>query len=60
MERLASLLQWFEEHLVMKGGDEGIFNLTQRLGRDLEKIEAMLGQPRYLFLLILVTFIVIL
>ena len=60
MEGVATLLQWFEEHLVLKGGDEGIFNLIQRLGRDLEKVEILLSQPRYLFLLILITFIVIL
>jgi NADH:ubiquinone oxidoreductase subunit 5 (subunit L)/multisubunit Na+/H+ antiporter MnhA subunit len=60
MEGIAVLLQWFEEHLVLKGGDEGIFNLIQRLGRNLEKVELLLSQPRYLFLLILITFIVIL
>jgi NADH:ubiquinone oxidoreductase subunit 5 (subunit L)/multisubunit Na+/H+ antiporter MnhA subunit len=60
MEGVAALLQWFEEHLVLKGGDEGIFNLIQRLGSNLEKVEFLLSQPRYLFLLILITFIVIL
>jgi NADH:ubiquinone oxidoreductase subunit 5 (subunit L)/multisubunit Na+/H+ antiporter MnhA subunit len=60
MESIASLLQWFEEHLVLKGGDEGIFNLIQRIGRGLETVEVLLSQPRYLALLIMATFIVIL
>jgi hypothetical protein len=60
MEGVAALLHWFEEHLVLKGGDEGIFKLVQRLGSGLMKIEALLSEPRYLILLIVVTFIVIL
>jgi NADH:ubiquinone oxidoreductase subunit 5 (subunit L)/multisubunit Na+/H+ antiporter MnhA subunit len=60
METVATLLHWFEEHLVLKGGDEGIFNLVQRLGNGLMKIESLLSEPRYLILLIVITFIVIL
>ncbi len=60
MEAVATLLHWFEEHLVLKGGDEGIFNLIQRLGKGLMKIELLLSEPRYLILLIVITFIVIL
>ena len=60
MEAVATLLHWFEEHLVLKGGDEGLFNLVQRLGRVLMTIESLLSEPRYLILLIVVTFIVIL
>jgi NADH:ubiquinone oxidoreductase subunit 5 (subunit L)/multisubunit Na+/H+ antiporter MnhA subunit len=60
MEAVATLLHWFEEHLVLKGGDEGIFNLVQRLGTGLMKIELLLSEPRYLILLIVITFIVIL
>ena len=39
MEGVATLLHWFEEHLVLKGGDEGLFNLVQRLGSGLVKVE---------------------
>jgi NADH:ubiquinone oxidoreductase subunit 5 (subunit L)/multisubunit Na+/H+ antiporter MnhA subunit len=60
MEAVATLLHWFEEHLVLKGGDEGILNLVQRLGTNLMKIESLLSEPRYLILLIVTTFIVIL
>jgi hypothetical protein len=60
METVAGLLHWFEEHLVLKGGDKGILNLIERLGGSLEKIEDLLSQPRYLILLILATMVVIL
>jgi NADH:ubiquinone oxidoreductase subunit 5 (subunit L)/multisubunit Na+/H+ antiporter MnhA subunit len=60
MEAVAAALHWFEEHLVLKGGDEGIFYLVQRLGHGLIKIETLLSEPRYLILLIVITFVVIL
>lgn len=60
MQAVATLLHWFEEHLVLKGGDEGLFNLVQRIGNGLVNIEALLSEPRYLILLIVITFIVIL
>jgi NADH:ubiquinone oxidoreductase subunit 5 (subunit L)/multisubunit Na+/H+ antiporter MnhA subunit len=60
LETIAALFYWFEEHLVLKGGDVGIFNLVQRLGSILARIDVLLSQPRYLILLILITFVVIL
>jgi hypothetical protein len=60
MQTTATLLHWFEEHLVLKGGDQGLFNLVQRIGNGLVKIETLLSEPRYLILLIVITFIVIL
>ena len=60
LEALAALLHWFEEHLILKGGEEGITILVRRLGNVLMKIESMLGEPRYLILLIVITFIVVL
>jgi NADH:ubiquinone oxidoreductase subunit 5 (subunit L)/multisubunit Na+/H+ antiporter MnhA subunit len=60
MEAVATVLHWFEEHLVLESGDEGILKLLQRLGTDLIKIESLLSKPRYLILLIVITFIVIL
>jgi NADH:ubiquinone oxidoreductase subunit 5 (subunit L)/multisubunit Na+/H+ antiporter MnhA subunit len=60
LEAVAARLHWFEEHLVLKGGDVGIFNLVQRIGTVLSKIDVLLSEPRYLILLIVITFIVIL
>jgi len=60
LEAIAALLHWFEEHLVLKGGDVGVLNLVQRLGTVLARIDVLLSEPRYLILLIVITFIVIL
>jgi formate hydrogenlyase subunit 3/multisubunit Na+/H+ antiporter MnhD subunit len=60
METIATLLHWFEEHLVLKGGGEGLVNTIQRVGAKLQKVEELLSQPRYLLLLIMATFAVIL
>jgi NADH:ubiquinone oxidoreductase subunit 5 (subunit L)/multisubunit Na+/H+ antiporter MnhA subunit len=60
MQGLASILCWFEEHLVLKGGGEGLSRLIQHLGGYVVDIEQLLNQPRYLLLLILITFVIIL
>jgi NADH:ubiquinone oxidoreductase subunit 5 (subunit L)/multisubunit Na+/H+ antiporter MnhA subunit len=60
LQALASALHWFEEHLVLQGGDQGLFNLVQRIGNALAQIESLLSKPRYLILIIVITFIVIL
>lgn len=60
METLASLLHWFEEHLVLKGSGEGLSRAMHRIGSRLQHIEQLLGKPRYLLLLILATLAVIL
>jgi NADH:ubiquinone oxidoreductase subunit 5 (subunit L)/multisubunit Na+/H+ antiporter MnhA subunit len=60
MQTLASLFGWFEEHLVLKGGGESLTRLLSTLGGYMAKIETLLSQPRYLLVLILATFIVIL
>jgi formate hydrogenlyase subunit 3/multisubunit Na+/H+ antiporter MnhD subunit len=59
-ESLANRLHWFEEQLVLKGGGEGLINFIQRIGVHLQKVETLLGHPRYLLLLIMATFAVIL
>lgn len=59
MESIASLLHWFEEHLVLKGGGEGLINTIHRIGSYLQTIEQLLSHPRYLLLLIMATFVVI-
>lgn len=60
MEWTASKLGWFEEHLVLHGGDQGINKVIQHLGGYVLKIEILLSQPRYLMILIIATFVVIL
>ncbi len=59
MEWLGSILHWFEEHLVLHGGGGGLLKTMHRIGGYLLIIEQLLSQPRYLWLLILVTFVVI-
>ena len=59
LEWLASLLHWFEEQLVLKGSGEGLLRTLQVIGRYLQIIEELLSQPRYLWLLVLITFVVI-
>ena len=60
MQWLASILGWFEDHLVLKGGDESLLKLIQQLGSHVQKIDILLSQPRYLVILIVATFVVIL
>ena len=60
MQSAASALHWFEERLVLKGSGEGLIKLIQYLGKYLENIDHLLMQPRYLLVLIMATFVVIL
>lgn len=59
MQAVADMLYWFEEHLVLKTSGEGLIKVMRLLGFYLLQIEQLLSQPRYLFLLIIATFIVI-
>jgi NADH:ubiquinone oxidoreductase subunit 5 (subunit L)/multisubunit Na+/H+ antiporter MnhA subunit len=59
MEWIAGGLQWFEERLVLRGGEQGLQALLQRVGTYLMEVERLLSHPRYLLLFILATFIVI-
>ncbi len=59
LQRIAALLHWFEEHLVLKGGGEGLERAIKLLGGYLTHVEYLLGQPRYLLLMIMATFVVI-
>jgi len=59
LESLADMLFWFEEHLVLKSGGDGLLKLLNIVGHYLLQIEELLSQPRYLMLLILPTFVVI-
>lgn len=57
---LANLLHWFEEHLVLQGGGEGLQKGLQFLGSYLLQVEELLSRPRYLLLLVMATLVVIL
>lgn len=60
MERVAAPLHWFEEHLVLAGAGEGLTRAIRLVGDYVQQIESLLARPRYLLLLILATFVVIL
>ncbi len=60
LEWTATVLHWFEEHLVLRGGGEGLVEAIHRIGAYAMQIEQLLSQPRYLLLLIMATFAVIL
>lgn len=59
LQWIASKLYWFEEHLVLRGGGEGLLKGINFLGRYIQQIEQLLSSPRYLLLLIMATFVVI-
>ncbi|MCP4263764.1 MAG: hypothetical protein GY774_40590 [Planctomycetes bacterium] len=58
MERTATMLHWFEEQLVLKGSGEGLVNVLLGIGRYLHRIDELLSHPRYLWLIILITMII--
>ncbi|MCU7905808.1 MAG: hypothetical protein KZQ76_08090 [Candidatus Thiodiazotropha sp. (ex Epidulcina cf. delphinae)] len=60
MTWLANALYWFESHLVLRGGGEGLRKNLHRVGGLLERVEQLLTEPRYLIVLIVATFVVIL
>ncbi|MCW8854286.1 MAG: proton-conducting transporter membrane subunit [Gammaproteobacteria bacterium] len=60
MEWLASILGWFEDHLVLQGGEGRFIKLIHHLGGYVLQIDQLLSQPRYLLILIITTFVVIL
>lgn len=60
MDWLAGILHWFEEHLVLSGGGEGMERLIRLLGGYLLQVDELLTRPRYLLLLIMATLVVIL
>jgi NADH:ubiquinone oxidoreductase subunit 5 (subunit L)/multisubunit Na+/H+ antiporter MnhA subunit len=60
MEGMAGMLHWFEAQLVLKGGGEGLLQTLRYLGSYLIRIDQLLSQPRYLLLMIGVTFAVVL
>lgn len=59
MEGVAVVFEWFEEHLVLQGGGEGLLKVVHHLGGYMLTIEKLLSQPRYLIVLIAITFVVV-
>jgi NADH:ubiquinone oxidoreductase subunit 5 (subunit L)/multisubunit Na+/H+ antiporter MnhA subunit len=57
---VADHLQRFETHLVLRAGGGSAGRLMRRAGEALLVIEGLLERPRYLLLLVLATFVVIL
>jgi len=57
---LADLLQRFETHLVLQGGGSRALTLLHAAGAVLRRMETLLEQPRYLILMVMLTFVVIL
>ncbi|MFC5300022.1 proton-conducting transporter membrane subunit [Azospira restricta] len=59
LTQLSNLLQRFETRLVLHGGGDALRHL-QRAGEVLKALEGLLEQPRYLMLMVMATFAVIL
>jgi len=59
MEKIANGLYWFEESLVLKGSGDGLINVLQKVGGYLIRIDYLFSRPRYLWLIILLTLLVV-
>ena len=46
--------------MILKGGGEGLMKVVTRMGRHMLGIEKRLSQPRYLMVLVVITFVVVL
>ena len=60
LQWVANLFVWIEEHLILKGGGEGLIEVIKRAGITITQVEQQLSMPRYLLLMIMATFVVIL
>jgi NADH:ubiquinone oxidoreductase subunit 2 (subunit N) len=59
IEKIASVMHWFEESLVLKGSGDGLMNVLQKVGSYLIRIDYLFSRPRYLWLIILLTLLVV-
>lgn len=59
MEKIANGLYWFEESLVLKGSGDGLISVLQKVGTYLARIDYLFSRPRYLWLIILLTLLVV-
>jgi len=60
LEWLATLSEWFEERLVLKSSGDSLLKVINVLGGYLEIIDQLLMKPRYVILLIMATFVLVL
>jgi len=60
LEYLANTFQYFEEHLILHGSGEGLLKGINFLGKYLEVADKVLMQPRYILVIIMATFVVVL
>jgi NADH:ubiquinone oxidoreductase subunit 2 (subunit N) len=58
--RVSEVLQHFETRLVLEGGGGVVGQWLRRLAAALKSIESLFEQPRYLMLMVMATFVVIL
>lgn len=59
MQWFAYLSELFEEKLILRSSSDGLLGVLNHISHYLEIIEGLLVQPRYLILLILITFLLI-
>lgn len=57
--RLSDVLQQFETRLILEGEGGAMARILQRVGAALKAIEALIEEPRYLMLMVMATFVVI-
>ncbi len=60
MELLADAAQYIEERFILKGSGEGLINGMNFAGKYLELVDKLLSHPRYVLILIMATFVVVL
>lgn len=60
IQKLASILYYFEENMILKGGGAGLLQVLFTIGKPLTRIDYFLSEPRYLLFMIALTFVIIL
>ena len=60
LELFASASHFLEDRLILKGSGEGLMNGMNYIGKYLELVDKLLTQPRYVLVLIMATFVVVL
>lgn len=60
MHFTASILSSFEERWILRAGDDGLLKGINELGKQFEIIDRLLTKPRYIIVLIMITFVVVL
>jgi len=58
-EKIALYSEWIEDNLILKSSGEGLINFIQKIGQYLINIEELLNKPRYLMIIVSITFVII-